>query len=234
VRSITICAEIGHNHNGDFAIAKELIHKAKELGADIAKFQLYDTDKLFKPDFEWYWDLKRGELDFEQWTEVARECRKAGIECLASVFDTERVDWCQKVGVMRYKIASRSIYDTELLDKVISTGKDIIISLGMVDARGVPKITAPVKVDYLYCIAKYPTPLSDLHFNEVDFRKYGGFSDHTVGIEAPVMAMARGARIIEKHFTLDKKMDGCDHSGSMEPDELRELVRFARKFEEMR
>lgn len=220
-----IIAEIGHNHNGDMSIARDLIRSAKECGADIAKFQLYDTAKIFPPDHKWYWDLERGELSKEQWLEVVSECDKAGIEFLASPFDVERVDWCEEVGMKRYKIASRSIYDTELIDRVIQTGKEVIVSLGKIDERGIPDIDAK----FLYCVAKYPTLPSDIHFP--DFDSYAGFSDHTIGIEAAVVAMARGARIIEKHFTLDKKMDGCDHTGSMEPDELKQLVQYSKKIE---
>lgn len=229
-----IIAEIGHNHNGSMAFARQLIHKAKECGADIAKFQLYDTAKIVPPDHRCYWDLERGQLTKEQWFKIADECRNVGIECLASVFDTERIDWCEEVGVMRYKVASRSIYETDLLEKLVRIGKDLIISLGKVDERGIPKVNAAVKVDYLYCIAKYPTPLLDVKLESVDFTKYSGFSDHTIGVEASMAAIARGARIIEKHFTLDKTMDGCDHAGSAEPDELKRLVEFAKKYEEMK
>jgi len=229
-----IIAEIGHNHNGDMTLAKELIHRAKECGADIAKFQLYDTPKIVKPDHQWYWDLERSQLTKEQWLAIVDECNKVGIEFLASAFDTERVGWCQEVNMRRYKIASRSIYDEELLEAVVRTNKDIIISLGKVDpARGIPKCNG-VQIDYLYCIAKYPASLSDLCFDKLDFGRYAGFSDHTIGIEASMVAIARGARIIEKHFTLDKKRGGCDHAGSAEPNELKQLVDFARKYEEMR
>lgn len=229
-----IIAEIGHNHNGSMELAKELIHKAKECGADIAKFQLYDVSRILQPDHPAYWDLDRSQLTKEQWLEIASECSKVGIECLASAFDTERVGWCEEAGVMRYKVASRSIYDTELLEKLVTIGKDMIISLGKVDDRGIPKINAPIKVDYLYCIANYPTKLNELKLESVDFAKYSGFSDHTIGVEASMAAIARGAIIVEKHFTLDKNMDGFDHACSAEPDELKRLVEFTKMYEEMR
>jgi sialic acid synthase SpsE len=102
----------------------------------------------------------------------------------------------------------------------------MIVALGMWNDANFPKIEAPGGVDFLYCISKYPTALSDLHFDQVDFKRYAGFSDHTVGIEAPMIALARGASIIEKHFTLDKNMHGPDHSGSMTPSELTALNAF--------
>lgn len=226
-----IIAEIGQNHNGDMEIAKKLISAAKEGGADIAKFQLYDVDTIFTPNFEWYKEAKGSQLTKEQVTELADWCRKVGIEFMASVFDTERVGWCEEIDMKRYKIASRSIYDRQLINAIAQTGKDIIASLGMYRETDFPQIDTSGKVDFLYCVAKYPALPEDLNLLEVDFNKYSGFSDHTIGIEAALVAMARGAKIIEKHFTLNKKMHGPDHIISLEPDELRQIVDFSRKFE---
>ena len=226
-----IIAEIGQNHNGDMEIARKLISAAKEGGADIAKFQLYDVDSIFLPTFEWYKEAKQAQLTRAQVQELADFCKKVDIEFMASVFDTDRVQWCQDIGMKRYKIASRSIYDRQLIDAITDTGKDMIVSLGMYEGKDFPRIDTGGRVDFLYCIAEYPTAPEDLNFLEVDFSKYSGFSDHTIGIEAALVAMARGARIIEKHFTLDKKMRGPDHLTSMEPDELRQMIDFSKKFE---
>ncbi len=228
-----IIAEIGQNHNGDMVIAKKLVSAAKEMGADIAKFQLYDVDSIFQSDFEWYKEAKEAQLSSEQVTDLSNWCQQVGIEFMASVFDVERVGWCEEIGMKRYKIASRSIYDRELINAIADTGKDIIASLGMYRGKEFPQIDTSAKVDFLYCISKYPTKPEDLNFLEIDFSKYSGFSDHTIGIEAAIVAMARGARIIEKHFTLDKKMHGPDHSASMEPEELRQLVEFSQKVEKI-
>ena len=133
----------------------------------------------------------------------------------------------------KYKIASRSIYEENLTNAIASTGKDIIVSLGMYKGKGFPQINTSGKVDYLYCVAKYPTMPEDLGFLNVDFSRYSGFSDHTIGITATLVAISRGARIIEKHFTLDKQMHGPDHSGSMDPMELEELVSYARNIEKI-
>jgi sialic acid synthase SpsE len=145
---------------------------------------------------------------------------------MASVFDVTRVAWLEAAGVRRYKIASRSVRDVPLVEAVAATGKRVVVALGMWGEPDFPTIEARGGVDFLYCVSKYPTELSDLGFDKVDFTKYAGFSDHTIGIDAPVAALARGARIIEKHFTLDKTMFGPDHSGSMTPAELVELCRF--------
>jgi len=229
-----IISELGHNHQGSIDLAFELIEKAKEADSDIAKFQLYDTAKIVAPDHKWYWDLERGQVTKEQWLMIVEKCNQVGIEFMASVFDVERVGWCEEVGMKRYKIASRSIYETDLLEAVGRTGKDVIISLGKVKDNKIPRINNGARVDYLYCIAQYPAPLSTLKLSQVDFIKYAGFSDHPLGIEAAIVAISRGARIIEKHLTLDKTMDGCDHAGSAEPKELKALVDFARKYEEIR
>lgn len=231
IKKIQIIAEIGQNHNGDMGIAKKLIEAAKENGADVAKFQLYDVDAIFPPDFEWYKEAKEAQMDKEQISELAAYCDKTGIEFMASVFDIGRMQWCEEIGMKRYKIASRSIYEHELIDAVAGTGKDIIASLGMYKEKDFPVINTKGRVDFLYCVAKYPTLPEDLDFQEADFSRYSGFSDHTIGIEATLIAMARGAMIIEKHFTLDKNMHGPDHSGSMEPQELKEIVQYKRKFE---
>ncbi len=223
-----IIAEIGQNHNGDMAIARKLIVSAKEHGADIAKFQLYDVDKIFRPEFEWYEEAKQAQLSKEQTVELNKYCSLVGIEFMASVFDSERVEWCEDIGMQQYKIASRSIYEAQLVNAVARTGKDIIVSLGMYKGKQFPKFNTSAKVDFLYCVSKYPTKPEDLDFKNMDFTKYSGFSDHTIGTDAALIAMARGARIIEKHFTLDKGMHGPDHSNSMEPKELEQLVKWSR------
>ena len=228
---IEIIAEIGQNHNGDLTLAKELIHAAKESGAAVAKFQLYDAATLFsKNGNEWYDYNLKTELTLDQLYEVNDECSKVGIEFMASVFDVDRVSWLEDIKVRRYKLASRSINENSLIEAIKSTGKRIIVSLGMWNKDAFPTIQSPGGVDFLYCISKYPTELADLNFKDIDFSKYDGFSDHTVGIAAAQIAVARGAKIVEKHFTLDKNMYGPDHKGSMTPKELHDLAKFRTQF----
>ena len=225
-----IIAEIGLNHNGDMHLAQCMIDEARAAGADIVKFQIFDPSKLFPQDFEWMDYHIRVRLSFEQVKLLRNYCDHVGIEFCASVFDLEGLEWCDTLDVRRLKVASRSIYDSALIGAMSETGKDMIVSLGMWDGPSFPEISTAGRVDFLYCVAKYPTPLSDINFSRVDFSKYGGFSDHTEGIDAAAVAIARGARIIEKHFTLSKMMDGPDHICSVEPHELRQLVDISRRY----
>ncbi|MCB0323677.1 MAG: N-acetylneuraminate synthase family protein [Bdellovibrionales bacterium] len=222
-----LIAEIGQNHNGDLSLAIELIHAAAEHGADVAKFQIYDAKALFpREGNEWFDYNCRTELSRDAIGQLSEECKKCGIEFMASVFDVERVGWCEEIEMKRYKVASRSVRDSSLLDRLSITEKPLIISLGHWNEPALPIIRANRDVAYLYCIARYPTELADIDFSTVDFKKFAGFSDHTVGLTAAMVALSRGASIIEKHFTLDKTMYGPDHSGSMTPDELGMLNKF--------
>lgn len=224
---VEIIAEIGVNHCGSMWLAKRLIQEAKYNGADVAKFQIYNVDKIFKLDFEWYKFCKHAQLDEPQIIELMNACDDVGIEFMASIFDASLVKLTERLGMKRYKIASRSVYDRELLDAIGNTNKDIIISLGIWNENEFPKISTNGKVDYLYCVSKYPTMPEDIDWNEI--YKYSGFSDHTIGLDASKRAVDMGAQIIEKHFTLDKNMYGPDHLGSMEPYELRRLVDYAKR-----
>lgn len=221
---IEIIAEIGQNHNGDLNLAFELIREAKKAGADVAKIQVYDAVALFpKQDNPWYDYNLKTELNRDQISRIAEECDRVGIEFLTSVFDTKRIEWLEDLGVKRYKVASRSIHDQPLLNALIATHKPLLISLGHWDNQDFPDLKTTQPVDFLYCISNYPTKLADVHLSQVDFNRYSGFSDHTEGITASFAAMALGARIIEKHFTLDKTMYGPDHSCSASPVELGQL-----------
>jgi sialic acid synthase SpsE len=225
--AMEIIAEIGQNHNGDMQLARRLIAEARAAGAHVAKFQVYDARALFpKQGNEWFDYNCRTELSRGDVETLAKQCEREEIEFMASVFDVERVAWLEDVGMRRFKIASRSVQDRALIQAVAETGKPMLVSLGMWDGADFPQISSPGGVEYLYCVSKYPTEMSDLHFGKVDFARYAGFSDHTIGIDAATIALSRGARIIEKHFTLDKTMYGPDHSGSMTPSELAALSRF--------
>ena len=228
-----IIAEIGLNHNGDMNMAKCLIEEAKDAGADVAKFQFFDASKYFSPDFEWFEACMKARLSLDQASGLKKHCDNVGIEFLVSAFDVQGVEWAEKLGVKRHKIASRCIKQKDLVDAMCKTGKDIIVSLGMWDKPEFPEINTNAKVDFLYCVAKYPTMPKDLEFDKVDFRKYAGFSDHTIGINAACIAIARGAKIIEKHFTLSKKLYGPDHSGSMEVHELHQIVKRSKEYKKI-
>jgi N-acetylneuraminate synthase/N,N'-diacetyllegionaminate synthase len=228
-----IIAEIGQNHNGDMDLAADLIRAAKSAGADVAKFQVYNARALFppKPQNEWFDYNCSTELSRADVIRLAAVCADAGIEFMASVFDTERIAWLEEVGVKRYKIASRSVEDVQLIRGVAATGKPMIVSLGMWKRPTFPSIAATGGVDYLYCVAKYPAPFEELKLGSVDFGKYSGFSDHSLGVTAACASFVCGARILEKHMTMDKSAYGPDHACSMTPDELAAIHAFRKDWE---
>jgi len=157
---------------------------------------------------------------------IAEECIRVDIEFMASVFDIKRISWAENIEMKRYKIASRSINDMELIKEIGKTGKPVLASLGMWEGEEFPVFESVKDMKFLYCVSKYPTLPEDLDLEHIDFSKYIGFSDHTVGIDAAMQAFSIGAKIVEKHFTLDTNMYGPDHSGSMTPDQLKELSDF--------
>ena len=223
-----IIAEIGQNHNGDLNLAKEMIHAAKENGAEVAKFQLFDAKALFpKENNPWYGHNLNAELSREDAESLYEHCTKTGIEFMASAFDEERIGWLEAMCVKRHKLASRSITDNKLITALEQSNKPLLVSLGHWQSENLPEIRSQGGVQFLHCISEYPTPLEKVNLSYIDF--YGpikGFSDHTIGISSCIAALAKGASIVEKHFTMDKKMDGPDHSCSITPDELLQLSRF--------
>ncbi|MBU2177403.1 MAG: N-acetylneuraminate synthase family protein [Gammaproteobacteria bacterium] len=222
-RPIEVIAEIGINHNGDMDRARDMIAVARQRGADVAKFQIYDPAALLNPEhplLKPHWDTIRAtELRQDNVAWLKAECDAQDIEFLASVFDVERVAWTEAEGMTRYKIASRSLYDAALAAAIKATGKPVLRSWGYYDGRQPPDVGWDVTE--MYCISEYPTPLE--HVDVAQFTRFGGFSDHTMGITASIMAMAHGARVIEKHFTLDPALPGPDHVCSITPDELERL-----------
>lgn len=232
-----VIAEIGINHNGSLQLAHELIRQARISGADIAKFQFYDPYKIFGPEgshpnAEALAQALTVQFNFEDARHLKRWCDEEGIEFMASVFDLERFEWTQALGVSRHKIASRAAQNVELCQQVLGTGQETFVSLGFWEEPGVPYDARNAR--YLYCVPKYPCEYSDIHL-PVSFAHsvYEGFSDHTIGIEASLVAVGRGARILEKHFTLNKGLPGPDHICSTTPDELAELCRLSRLMEKI-
>lgn len=222
-------AEIGQNHNGDMGLARELVFAARDAGADVAKFQVFDARSLFtRENNPWYEYNLKTELSRRQVEELYGACQDAKIEFMASVFDVERVAWLETLGVARYKVASRSIGDEALLAALGRTAKPLIVSLGHWAGPDFPRLPTRARVDFLHCVCEYPAPLASLRLAAVDFGRFSGFSDHSVGIAAALTAYARGAAIVEKHMTLDKTLYGPDHQGSATPDEVA-LINALRK-----
>jgi sialic acid synthase SpsE len=232
-----IIAEIGINHNGSIDLAHELIRQARIAGADIAKFQFYDPYKIFGPAGSFPNEMALAQaltvqFGYEQARQLKAWCEQEGIEFMASAFDLERFGWMESLGVRRHKIASRAAQDRELCERILATGQETFVSLGFWSGSGVPYDHANAR--YLYCVPKYPCPYEDVELPaSFSASHYDGFSDHTIGIEACLVAVGRGARILEKHFTLNKGLPGPDHICSATPDELAELSRLSRLMEKL-
>lgn len=240
-QDVFIIAEIGLNHNGNLDTAKRLVNEAKSAGADAVKFQTYITEKRVPKDSPIFDILKGCELDEPAHIELKRECDALGIIFFSTPFDRESVLMLDKLGVDAYKVASFDIVNRALLRDIAVTGKAIIISRGMADKGEIDsavEIMESAKAQYalLHCISAYPAEPKDANLNVIQrlSRIYGcpvGYSDHTLGIDVPVSAVAAGAKLIEKHFTLDKLMDGPDHKLSSDPAELSRMIGSIRRLE---
>ena len=214
-------AEIGLNHNGNLDLCHELIRQAKWAGADIAKFQLG-------------WRDKKDEINhipLEALKQIVKSCNYYDIQFMASIFNEEAFELSKKINQDKFKIASRTVVDNPaLVEKILNLNKPTFISLGMSDKENLP-FKEYDNVHYLWCKSKYPTFPSDLVDLPKDFKnsKFDGYSDHSIGIEIPLTAITRGAKIIEKHFTLDKSDTTIrDHSLSATPDEFRTMTTIGR------
>ena len=233
---VKLIAEIGQNHDGDISLAVELIDLAAEAGAHFAKFQLYDAKKLFPgPDTNpWYEYNLSTELTYDDLLLLVDHCKARKIQFMASAFDEERLGWLERQSVCMHKIASRTVTDTALVNKILSTGKPTLLSLGHWNKPSLPFNSHSNAPLYLHCVSQYPAPLHSLNLFGVDFSLISGFSDHSEGLHAAYAAIALGSKYIEKHFTIDKNRYGPDHSCSMIPAELSELSSFAQSIDEIK
>lgn len=241
-----IIAEIGSNHNQDLQLAYQTIDAAKEAGADAVKFQSINVDKLYHNPSQATIDLHK-KIDLpEDWHYLLKEyCDKKGILFFSSPTYLESIDILEDINVPLYKLASAQIGTfPQLIEKVAQTQKVVILSTGLVsygDLEKVIKIFKKAKNDkyiILHCNSIYPTPFEKVHLPIMNtyqqmFDCIVGFSDHTVGIYAPIVAVANGAKVIEKHFTLSRKLPVPDASFSLEPDELKQMVEGIRAAEQM-
>lgn len=252
---VFIIAEAGVNHNGDINIAKKLIDAACEAGVDAVKFQTFKAENIVTqnaPKAEYQKEttgqgsqfemLKKLELSFKDHIFLKEYCdRKKGI-FLSTPFDFESVDLLEKVGIKYYKVSSGDLTNIPLLKHIAKLQKPIILSTGMANLGEVEMAVKAIKkymdknLYLLHCTSNYPTLYEDVNLNAMvtlknAFKLPIGYSDHTVGIEVPIAAVAMGAKIIEKHFTLDRHMEGPDHRASLEPDELKNMVDSIRNIE---
>ncbi len=255
---VHIIAEIGINHNGSLTIAKKLVKKAKDSGADIAKFQVFNTDlfvaknapaaKYQKKNIKnsrvkQYDFLKKLEFSEKNLLKIKKHCQKNNIEFMATPFDRESLKTLIKFKVKKIKVASSDLNNFELLDLIQKTKKPIILSSGLSSINEIKKSLIFLnkkglkknKTTLLHCTTSYPTPDKEINLKVLQsFKKLGvkfGYSDHTIGNEAALGAVALGATVIEKHFTLNKNMKGPDHKASADPKQFKELVKSIRVME---
>ena len=250
-----IIAEAGVNHNGDVDVAKKLIDAAKEAGADAVKFQTFKAENIVVKNAEkakyqkviakeetQYEMLKKLELSDDDFKDLADYARKKDILFLSSPFDEESTDLLYELDVPAFKIGSGEITNFPLLKYIAKKEKPIILSTGMSSLGEVEEALNVIKsegiedVILLQCVSNYPARIEDVNLRAMETLKQSfkipvGFSDHTLGITASIAAVASGACVIEKHFTLDRNLPGPDHKASLEPDELKEMVKAIRDVE---
>lgn len=244
-----IIAEAGDNHNGSRELAFQLIDKAVEAGADCVKFQTFITEEIISKraekaeyqkaatgsDESQYQMVKKLELSFEQFRELQKYAEERGITFLSTPFDIPSVEFLDSINIPCFKIPSGEITNLPYLIKIAETGRDVIMSTGMAELNEIENAINILReygsgdISLLHCNTEYPTPYEDVNLRAMLTlkEKFGvkvGYSDHTQGIEVPIAAVALGAEIIEKHFTLDHNMEGPDHKASLEPDELKQMV----------
>ncbi len=258
MRHTIIIAEAGVNHNGNMDIAKRLIDAAADAGVDYVKFQTFKTENLVSfnaPTAEYqkaatqetsqYAMLKRLELNEQQHIELIEYCNKKGVKFLSTAFDMDSIDLLESLNLDLWKIPSGEITNYPYLARIAATGKPIIMSTGMCDTNDINNALDALiengatneSITLLHCNTQYPTPYEDVNLLAMNTIKsdYGlatGYSDHTQGIEIPIAAVALGACVIEKHFTLDRNMEGPDHKASLEPAELKKMVEAIRIVEQ--
>lgn len=255
-KKVFIIAEAGVNHNGDINIAKKLVDVAKDAGVDAIKFQTFISEKVVsinapKAEYqnkntsskETQLDMvKKLELSFDEFIELNEYCKKKNIEFLSTAFDFDSIDFLSGLNMKRWKVPSGDITNLPYLIKIAKLEKPIILSTGMStmddikSAISILKENGSQEITILHCTTEYPTPFSDVNLKAMNTIKnqFGfavGYSDHTKGIEVPIAAVSLGATVIEKHFTLDRNMEGPDHKASLEPNELKIMVDSIRNIE---
>lgn len=253
-----IIAEAGVNHNGDIQIAKQLIDSAADAGADLVKFQTFSADRLVtayaqKADYQnlttdaaesQHQMLRRLELNADMHHTLMAHCASRGIGFFSTGFDVESVNLLVSLGQDHFKIPSGEITNLPYLRHIGALGRRIMVSTGMATLGEVEAALDVLEVSgtsrenmvVLHCTTEYPTPMGEVNLRAMQNMGNAlgvevGYSDHTLGIEIPVAAVAFGARVIEKHFTLDRTMQGPDHKASLEPQELKAMVHAIRNVE---
>lgn len=253
-----IIAEAGVNHNGSIEMAKQLIDAAAIAGVDYVKFQTFKAEKLVTKDAKQadyqqrnaaddsqYSMLKKLELSEAQHEELIAYCMEKGLKFLSTAFDMESVEYLHSLRLGLWKIPSGEITNYPYLKAIAQYGKPVILSTGMCEMEDVQNAVDVLckhglkkeQITVLHCNTEYPTPMQDVNLKAMQEIKDAigvkvGYSDHTQGIEVPIAAVALGAEVIEKHFTLDRTLPGPDHKASLEPNELKAMVDAIRNIEQ--
>lgn len=257
---VIIIAEAGVNHNGDINLAMRLIEEAARAGADYVKFQTFKAQNLVainapKADYQKAATplspaesqlemLQKLELSLNDHIKLIKHCQLNNIRFLSTGFDLESLDMLNKLGMDFFKIPSGEITNLPLLEKIAGFNKPVVLSTGMSTLEEIGSAIQVLinkgvnkeELTVLHCTTEYPAPFDEVNLNAMltirdTFGVNPGYSDHTPGIEIPVAAVAMGAKIIEKHFTMDRSLPGPDHKASLEPDELTEMVKMIRNVE---
>ena len=255
-----IIAEAGVNHNGSIDIARQLVDKAVEAGVDIIKFQTFKSEKLVsksarqaeyqkknigkKSDDSQLSMLKKLELSEQDHKELMTYCKQKGIKFFSTAFDMDSIDYLHSLNMGLWKIPSGEITNYPYIKKIAQYGEPVILSTGMCEMDDISAAVSVLlkygvkreQITILHCNTEYPTPYEDVNLRAMntikdEFNVNVGYSDHTKGIEVPIAAVALGASVIEKHFTLDRNMEGPDHKASLEPYELKAMVSAIRNIE---
>lgn len=257
-KEVYIIAELSANHNQDYEIARKTLFAMKESGADAVKLQTYTPESMtldsekpwFKTRQDSLWagqklyDLYKKALTPWEWHEKLQKiANELGLDFFSSPFDIDAVIKLESLNVPAYKIASLEITDISLIRKVARTGKPVIVSTGIAEEEDIQLAVNTIrnegneKIALLKCTSAYPTPYSEINLNAIPllkekFNVVPGLSDHTLGIAVPVAAVAKGARIIEKHFILDKSIPSVDRDFSLDPNEFKQMVEAIRQVEQ--
>ena len=260
MKKVIIIAEAGVNHNGDIMIAKKLIDVASKAKVDYVKFQSFKADKLVSPiakkadyqiknlkdkdDFQ-YQMLKRLELSEEDHEELISYCKTKNVKFFSTAFDVDGVSYLSSLNLDAFKIPSGELTNFPYIKAIAQTGLPVIMSTGMATLKEIGESikvlinngTIKENLTVLHCNTDYPTPMADVNLQAMlkikeKFDVNIGYSDHTIGTEIPIAAVALGAKIIEKHFTLDRNLKGPDHKASLEPKELKYMVDSIRNLEQ--
>jgi len=254
-----IIAEAGVNHNGDIDLAKKLIDAAVDAGVDFVKFQTFKANKIVSPnakkadyqikntgeEVESQWEmLKKLELSDTDHQELISYCQKKSINFFSTAFDVDGISYLSSLGFNLFKIPSGELTNFPYLKAIAQTKKPVILSTGMANLDEIRAAIAVLitngtkkeQLTVLHCNTEYPTPMYDVNLKAMltikkAFNVSIGYSDHTLGIEVPIAAVAMGATVIEKHFTLDRNLKGPDHKASLEPKELKDMVDAIRNIE---